>query len=108
MLLDHPERVKKDDLILEKGCNKMSTRFNEIDDNGGPITNHRVLLYSKEDIEVPLRQQSSSSATVNIDGLEPKTTYVVRLQVENEYGESVLSTAFLVTTGSCGMCKRFI
>ena len=108
MFLDHPEMVKKDDVILEEGCNKMSTRFNEIDDNGGPITNHRVLLYSKEDTEVPLRQQSSSSATVNIDGLEPKTTYVVRLQVENEYGESVLSGAFFVTTGSCGMCKQFI
>ena len=97
-----------DDVVLEEGCNKISTRFMEIDDNGGTITNHRVLLYSKEDTEVPLRQQSSSSATVNIDGLEPKTTYVVRLQVENEYGESVLSAAFFVTTGSCGMCKRFI
>ena len=106
MFLGRPGGVGEGDVVQEKGCKELSFTFMEIDDNGGPITNHRVLLYSEQD--VLLRNESSSSTTVTIDGLDPKTMYVVQLQVENEYGESVVSAAFIVITSSCGMCERFI
>ncbi|XP_065826314.1 neural cell adhesion molecule 1-like isoform X2 [Oscarella lobularis] len=96
-----PGGVGEGDVVQEKGCKELSFTFMEIDDNGGPITNHRVLLYSEQD--VLLRNESSSSTTVTIDGLDPKTMYVVQLQVENEYGESVVSAAFIVITSSCGL-----
>ena len=108
MFLGRPGGVGERDVVKEKGCKELSFSFMEKDDNGGPITNYRVLLYSEQDTDVLLRNESSSSATVTINGLDPKTMYEVRLQVENEYGESNASAGFIVTTDSCGMCERFI
>ncbi|XP_065834333.1 neural cell adhesion molecule 1-like isoform X2 [Oscarella lobularis] len=98
-----PGGVGERDVVKEKGCKELSFSFMEKDDNGGPITNYRVLLYSEQDTDVLLRNESSSSATVTINGLDPKTMYEVRLQVENEYGESNASAGFIVTTDSCGL-----